>query len=247
MGRPDPAPDPGRGTFRLEGVVRTLRARDAFNRRQRPSELVNALAREVSELRAAVHAGSVTDVTSELGDVLFNLLALVEAYHERGDLSLKAADRTATRRMIERHPHVFAGAPVPSRAGAISQWKSAKRAELARMRASVAATWVSGLVPLAGVDDATELARLTRRCAAALGLGERAHTSTVRPGGTPAIAAVGRSGGVALDLVDGGETVLMLGWVHGWLDADRATRTLRTVLGPAAEVNVRLEHHRGRA
>jgi NTP pyrophosphatase (non-canonical NTP hydrolase)/S-adenosylmethionine/arginine decarboxylase-like enzyme len=136
--------------LQLLQVVRRLRAGCPWNARQTPDMLVDALAAEVEELRQALRSGAVAEICDEIGDALFNLVALAEAYREFGVLSLRDADRAAARKMVERHPYVFAGAPDPGPEQGALLWEAMKAREIEQRLA--ARIGVSVIVELGGVE-----------------------------------------------------------------------------------------------
>jgi tetrapyrrole methylase family protein/MazG family protein len=99
-------------TGRLEDIValiRRLRAPEGcpWDRKQTPASLANYLIEEVHELAAAITAGNVDAVREELGDVIFQILFMVEMYQESGTFDLAAIVAGNVAKMVRRHPHVF--------------------------------------------------------------------------------------------------------------------------------------------
>ncbi len=97
---------------RLEDIlalIRRLRAPEGcpWDRKQTPSSLANYLIEEVHELAEAITAGNAEAVCEELGDVIFQVLFLVEMYQETGAFDLTAIVARNIEKMVRRHPHVF--------------------------------------------------------------------------------------------------------------------------------------------
>jgi NTP pyrophosphatase (non-canonical NTP hydrolase)/S-adenosylmethionine/arginine decarboxylase-like enzyme len=122
--------------LQLERVVRQLRANCPWNARQGVHELLGALEAEVRELRQALRAGAVWEVREELGDTLFNLVAIAACFQEQSLFSLADVDRTVCDKMRSRHPYVFAGALDPGPEQARLLWAASKAKEARQRQAS---------------------------------------------------------------------------------------------------------------
>ena len=97
---------------RLEAImelIRRLRAPEGcpWDRKQTPTTLVNYLIEEVHELAEAITSGDVPAICEELGDVIFQVLFLVELYREADAFDLPAIVARNLNKMVGRHPHVF--------------------------------------------------------------------------------------------------------------------------------------------
>ncbi len=101
-----------KSTARLEDIadlIRRLRAPEGcpWDRKQTPPSLANYLIEEVHELAAAIAAGDAEAIREELGDVIFQILFLVEMYQDAGAFDLAAIVEGSVAKMVRRHPHVF--------------------------------------------------------------------------------------------------------------------------------------------
>jgi MazG family protein len=128
--------EPTVDTHDLEAIltlIRRLRAPEGcpWDRKQTPSSLVNYLIEEVHELAAAIASGDTADVCEELGDVIFQVLFLVELYRETGRFDLTKIVATNLDKMVRRHPHVFADRQDISTDEIRANWHAIKKAEKA--------------------------------------------------------------------------------------------------------------------
>lgn len=114
--------------IRLQEVVATLRSEQGcpWDRKQTPGTLKKYLLEECRELAEAIDSGHEEAICEELGDVYFILSLLGAILAEQGTFSCADALRQITGKMIRRHPHVFAGAPMGSEQELREQWERIK-------------------------------------------------------------------------------------------------------------------------
>ena len=114
--------------IRLQEVVATLRSEQGcpWDRKQTPSSLKKYLLEECRELAEAIDSGQEEAICEELGDVYFILSLLGAIFAGQGKFSCADALHQITGKMIRRHPHVFAGAPVGSEQELREQWERIK-------------------------------------------------------------------------------------------------------------------------
>ena len=84
------------------------------------------LLEECHEVLEALDATDDERTCEELGDLLFQLVFLAQLAQERGAFSLDQVAAGITQKMVERHPHVFAGS-AESAPGGIAAWENRKR------------------------------------------------------------------------------------------------------------------------
>ena len=125
-----------RGNGRLEDIlalIRRLRAPEGcpWDRKQTPSSLVNYLLEEAHELAAAIASGNTEAVCEELGDVIFQVLFMVEMYQETGAFDLSAVAARNIEKMVRRHPHVFGERRDMSTEEIRANWHAIKQQEKA--------------------------------------------------------------------------------------------------------------------
>src|SRR5687767_12486606 len=110
-------------------VIRKLRSPTGcpWNRSRTSKDLLQAAHEELLELEAALEHGITWQVRDELGDVLFNILALCELHQEKGLFTLDEIDTAIAQKMIRRHPYVFGNEPDPGSEAAVEQWRRIKQ------------------------------------------------------------------------------------------------------------------------
>jgi tetrapyrrole methylase family protein/MazG family protein len=125
--------DPVAAEFqRFAELVRTLRARCPWDRRQTHRSLTRHLLEETYEVLEAIDeldggAGAYRHLEEELGDLLFQIAFHAALAAEQGQFTLADVARTVHDKLVARHPHVFGapGQPMPN-------WEETKKAEKGR-------------------------------------------------------------------------------------------------------------------
>lgn len=135
MEHPDSTPRTAGFEASFEGVVellRRLRAPDGcpWDREQTPRSLLPYLVEEAHEAAHAIEAGDDEAAIDELGDLLLHLAFQVVIAEEEGRFDLARVAGGLVRKMVRRHPHVFAGAAYEG-AGHQAMWERLKRQEKA--------------------------------------------------------------------------------------------------------------------
>jgi tetrapyrrole methylase family protein/MazG family protein len=117
---------------RFADLVRTLRARCPWDRRQTHRSLTRHLVEETYEVLEAIDEldaspAGYTHLEEELGDLLFQVVFHATLAAEEGQFTIADVARTVHDKLVARHPHVFgpAGAPMPN-------WEETKKAEKGR-------------------------------------------------------------------------------------------------------------------
>lgn len=133
MERPDRAPKTDGFEDSFEGVVellRRLRAPDGcpWDREQTPRSLLPYLIEEAHEAAHAIEAGDDEGAVDELGDLLLHLAFQIVIAEDEGRFDLAAVAGGLIRKMVRRHPHVFAGADYEGQ-GHQAMWERLKREE----------------------------------------------------------------------------------------------------------------------
>jgi XTP/dITP diphosphohydrolase len=129
---------------------------------QTPESLLQYLVEECYELYQAIEDGDRADVREELGDVLLQVLfhARIATEHATEPFGIDEVARDLVTKLVERHPHVFAGTErMTSAAQQEARWDELKRTQKQR------ASSVDG-VPL-GQPAVALAAKLTSRTARA--------------------------------------------------------------------------------
>jgi tetrapyrrole methylase family protein/MazG family protein len=167
-------PSVASGAARLEELVRTLRQRCPWDRRQTHGSLAPHLLEETYEaLDAITDLEAVLDVedaaldaavehlAEELGDVAFQVFFHAHLAAERGWFTVDDVLRQVHDKLVARHPHVFGDAEAHTAEDVASRWEELKQVEKGRRSA------FDG-VPMA--LPALTLAAKVQRKAAALGV-----------------------------------------------------------------------------
>jgi MazG family protein len=115
----------------LLGLIRRLRAPDGcpWDREQTLGSMTPYLIEETYEVIDAIERGDDTDLREELGDLVFLLVFCMEIAREEGRFAPASALEHHVRKMIARHPHVFARTRQLDSGGAARQWEEIKQRE----------------------------------------------------------------------------------------------------------------------
>ncbi len=116
---------------RLSEIIRTLRGENgcAWDKEQTAQSMWRCLAEEVYELRDAIVENDQADILEELGDVLFQLIFIIEIFNEKKAFDLARVVAQVAKKMIRRHPHVYEDAVVSSKKELDHQWETIKAQE----------------------------------------------------------------------------------------------------------------------
>ncbi len=112
---------------RLVALVERLRRECPWDREQSFDSLKTYLLEETYETLAALDEGRPEPLEGELGDLLFQVFFLARLAEERGWFDIDSVAARITRKMTERHPHVFGGPPAESAEAVKVAWEKRKR------------------------------------------------------------------------------------------------------------------------
>lgn len=117
----------------LVEIIRRLRGENgcAWDRKQTPTTMWKCLAEELYELEEAIANDDEDNIVEELGDVLFQVLFIMEIYADSGRFPFDRVVNTVAEKMIRRHPHVYGDARITSEEGLNNQWEAIKAGEKA--------------------------------------------------------------------------------------------------------------------
>jgi MazG family protein len=87
---------------------------------------------ETYELLEAIDAGDDAAIVEELGDLLLQVVLDAQIGADEGRFELVQVVERITKKMIERHPHVFGSAVAHTAADVSQHWDAAKKREKAR-------------------------------------------------------------------------------------------------------------------
>ncbi len=113
--------------LQLDRLVRRLRRECPWDREQDVDDIVAFTLEETYELIDAVHEDDGAAVIGELGDLLFHIYFLSSLARERGWGGLAQVAGSVAQKLIERHPHVFAGEQAGTAAEVVRRWEEIKR------------------------------------------------------------------------------------------------------------------------
>ena len=117
--------------FELEGIFEKLRSPQGcpWDREQTHISLKRYLLEECAEVLDAIDGGDMAELMDELGDVLLQVLFHTAIASERGDFDIRDVADNLARKLIKRHPHVFAGASAENPEEVLKQWDEIKHGE----------------------------------------------------------------------------------------------------------------------
>ena len=84
---------------------------------------------EAYEVADAIERGDMDDLCEELGDLLLQVVFHARMAEERGEFDFGSVVAAVTRKMIRRHPHVFARSDAETPEAVKLQWDAIKQAE----------------------------------------------------------------------------------------------------------------------
>ena len=100
-----------------------------WDRAQTHESIRRNLLEEAYETAFAIDTGDTDNLREELGDLLMQVLLHTQMEAERGTFDLDDVADTACKKLVFRHPHVFASAAAPDPEAALTTWEERKRAE----------------------------------------------------------------------------------------------------------------------
>ncbi len=118
--------------LRLDELTRRLRRECPWDREQDERTIVPHTLEEAYELADAAQRRDDGKLRDELGDVLFQVHFLSLLMEERGAGDLADVAEHCRRKLIRRHPHVFAEAEVEDAAHVLRNWDQIKQGEAGR-------------------------------------------------------------------------------------------------------------------
>src|ERR1700736_5756705 len=116
---------------RLCEIVAQLRAPGGcpWDQEQTNESLLPALIEEAYEVAGAVRAKDEANFREELGDLLLLVVMHAEIARESGRFSIENVISEVTKKLIRRHPHVFATSDARDSGAVLKQWEAIKRHE----------------------------------------------------------------------------------------------------------------------
>jgi XTP/dITP diphosphohydrolase len=96
---------------------------------QTPSSLTPYVIEEAYEVVDAIQTGDKQAIAEELGDLLLQVVLQAQIASEAGDFSLQEVTEGIAKKLIRRHPHVFADVNAVSMEEVQKNWETIKAAE----------------------------------------------------------------------------------------------------------------------
>ena len=127
---PLPLTEKKRFTVRdLIGIMRVLRSPGGcpWDRAQTHQSLRPYLIEEAYETAAAIDEEDWQHMAEELGDVLLQVVFQADIGHQYGTMELSDVTTAICRKMLERHPHVFADTRADTPQAVTENWEQIKR------------------------------------------------------------------------------------------------------------------------
>ena len=120
-----------RSPLMLQRVVAHLRTPEGcpWDRQQSHASLRDAVIEEAYETLDAIDAGDTGNLAEELGDLLLQVALHSQIAEEAEEFLLEDVYEHVNRKLIRRHPHVFADAQAFTPADVVTTWDSVKEAE----------------------------------------------------------------------------------------------------------------------
>ncbi|NLH00936.1 MAG: nucleoside triphosphate pyrophosphohydrolase, partial [Clostridiales bacterium] len=105
------------------------------------------LLEEAYEVCEAIDEGNAEHLREELGDLLMQVIFHARIEEEKGSFDLDDIADTACKKLIYRHPHVFAGVSVSGSDDVIKNWDELKRTEKSQATVTKTMTDVAESLP----------------------------------------------------------------------------------------------------
>ena len=104
-----------------------------WDRAQRIDDLKRYLLEEVYELIDAIEGKKEEEIKEELGDVFLILTSMAHIYKEKGKFHIREVLKGISRKLIERHPHVFSSKRLETKEEVLKHWIKMKAAKKKRV------------------------------------------------------------------------------------------------------------------
>lgn len=122
--------------LKLEELIKTMAALRGpqgckWDKAQTHESLIKCLREEAQEVIDAIEAKDDENFKEELGDLLLQVVFHSAIAAEQGRFTLAEVIDGINRKLIRRHPHVFAGAAAATPEEALAHWREIKRQEKA--------------------------------------------------------------------------------------------------------------------
>ncbi len=115
----------------LVDIVHRLRAPGGcpWDREQTAKSLKSYIVEEAYEVLDAIDAERPEEICEELGDLLLQVVLQSEIAAEEGTFDVEDVARSISRKLVDRHPHVFGDTKVENAREVIVNWEQIKKRE----------------------------------------------------------------------------------------------------------------------
>lgn len=111
----------------LVELVKTLREKCPWDRKQTLDSLKSKVIEESYELVEAIEEDKLDATVEELGDIIFLALFLIRILEERGQASLENVIESTVTKYRSKHPHVFADKQLKDEKEVLHFWHKSKK------------------------------------------------------------------------------------------------------------------------
>lgn len=120
----------------LVNIVAELRGENGcpWDKEQTHETMVKHLREECEEVIEAIENKDDDNLCEELGDVLFQVVMHSQIAQERGAFTIEDVIDGVAKKMVRRHPHVFAGMKIETEEERLAMWQNIKNKEKAQKK-----------------------------------------------------------------------------------------------------------------
>lgn len=113
----------------LLNIAKKLRQECPWDKKQTLSKYPDRLLEESEEIREAIEKKDWKNLKEEIGDVLFNLIMMMQIAEEEGHFSAKEVLSSCEEKIIKRHSWVFGDDTASTPEEALALWEKNKKTE----------------------------------------------------------------------------------------------------------------------
>lgn len=110
-------------------IVRTLRRECPWDREQTHASIAPLLVEEAYEVKESIEDGNDQELKKELGDILLHAVMHSVIAEERGAFRLDDVIQEISRKLVHRHPHIYADTRVENAEQVSENWEQLKMKE----------------------------------------------------------------------------------------------------------------------
>ena len=108
-------------------LIKRLRQECPWDKKQTLSSSRSYILDEAYELEEAIQEKNYDKITEELGDLIYTTLFVARILEEKKKISFKTIEKKTIRKLISRHPHIFANVKVKNAQEVLVNWERIKR------------------------------------------------------------------------------------------------------------------------